>query len=472
MKKNFIISILIICMLLFPIICYAEEEGTLDYIPNVTLKYDQSKQQVLDELPIVGGKAFFIAEPTTGKVIYEKNAHEAMYPASTTKILTALVVLENCKMDDTAIVSQRAISLVPEGYSNARLQVGEELSILDLLYALLIPSANEAANVLAEHVSGSVEAFAELCNNRAKELGCEDLHFVNPNGIHDTNHFCTAYDLYLIAKECQKYDVFNEIVKTTSYTLPATDIYPENRIIKTTNDLLKSGTYYYEYCTGIKTGTTTPAGQCLVASSSKDGIDLISVILGGGTKVNGLAERFYDTRELFEFAYNSYSVKQICEQGKKVATIEVGKATKNTRLLDVVVDTDISTIVPNSFDVEKLEANIVLQDDIMAPIAKNQVLGQISYNADGLVYTTNIIANSSVEKIPYTLYSIIILGVFVLTIIIMIIIIVKSKKRRKMVVAICCIILILEIVGLFFINKKGYQTTLTKVNPIENISID
>ncbi len=472
MKKTFIISLLIICMLIFPIICYAEEVDTLEYIPNITFKYYPEKQKELEGLPLLGCKAIYIAEPITGKVIYEKNAHEELYPASTTKILTALLVLENCKMEDTTIVSQRAISLVPEGYSNANLQVGEELTIKDLLYALLLPSANEAANVLAEHVSGSVEAFAELCNNRAKELGCEKLHFVNPNGIHETNHVCTAYDLFLVARECQKHELFNEIVKTTSYTLPSTDIYPGKRTIKTTNDLLVPGTYYYEYCTGIKTGTTTPAGQCLVASSSKDGINLISVVLGGRTNIKGLAERFYDTKELFEFTYNSYSIKEICEQGKKVASLEVGKGTKDTKLLDVVIDTDISTIVPNSLDVENLQALVDLKEDIQAPIAKNQVLGQVSYNADGLIYTTNIIANSSVEKIPYTLYMAIILGVFVFTIIIMIIVIVKSKKKRKIVVAICFILLVLEIVGLFFIYQIGYQTTLTKVNPIENVSIE
>ncbi len=152
---------------------------------------------------------------------------------------------------------------------------------INLLYALILPSANEAANVLAEHVSGSVESFAQLCNDRAKQLGCETLHFTNANGMQDENYYCSAYDLYLIAKECRKHEIFNDIVKTKTYTLPSTDIYPNKRTIKTTNELLLSGKYNYEYCTGIKTGYTTLAGECIVASSSCNNMDLISVVLGG-----------------------------------------------------------------------------------------------------------------------------------------------------------------------------------------------
>ena len=153
MKKKILISLLIGFMILTPISAFAEVKTLQDYESNVTFKYVPEDQKTLDNIPEVGCKAVYIAEPTTGKVLYEKNAHEKMYPASTTKILTALVVLENCKLDETAIVSQNAIDLVPSDYTNAKLQAGESHTIKDLLYALLLPSANEAANVLAEHVS-------------------------------------------------------------------------------------------------------------------------------------------------------------------------------------------------------------------------------------------------------------------------------------------------------------------------------
>lgn len=437
MKKRIFISLVAIFILLFSINVYANEiDTTSNKLINkakVTIEYKKDEQSILDGIPRIGCKAAYIAEPNTGKVIYEKNAHEKMYPASTTKILTALVVLENCKPTDTAIVSKKAIDLVPSGYSNAKLQAGEELEISSLLYALLIPSANEAANVLAEHVSGSIEDFAELCNKRAKELGCEKLHFVNANGIHDKDHYCSAYDLYLIAKECQKYEIFNEIVKTKSFTVPATNVYrKKDRTFTNTNSLLLPGSsnYYYPYCTGIKTGHTTPAGNCLVASSSYNNIDLISVVLGGGTNSKGLNERFYDTKQLFEFAYKNYSIKKIVDEKAVLATINVAKATKDTSSLDIIVDTNISSIVPNDLNKENIKKEITLDEEIIAPIKQNQVLGQITFKADGLNYTTNLIASHEVKKIPYWIYNSLFVGA-VLIFLIIIIVVIKSKKKRE-----------------------------------------
>ena len=452
MKKRFFISLIIIFILLSPINIYANEfvitpnntsdesslddslaysDGKSDYESNVILEYKQDEQSIMNGIPEIGCKAAYIAEPTTGKVIYEKNSHEKMFPASTTKILTALVVLENCKLTDKAVVSKKAIDLVPSGYSNAKLQVGEELDILSLLYALLVPSANEAANVLAEHVSGSVEDFAELCNNRAKELGCETLHFVNPNGIHNDEHYCSAYDLYLIAKECQKYETFNEIVKTKSFTLPATNVYPKNDRTFTNTNLLLLPSFpkvYYQYCTGIKTGHTTPAGDCLVASSSYKNINLISVVLGGKTNSKGLNERFYDTTQLFEFVYNNYSIKTIADEKDVFTTINVKNATKDTSSLDVITGTNISSIVPNNFNKDNVQVVISLDEEIKAPIKQNQVLGKIIFKADGLNYTTDLIASHEVEKKPFWIYNSIFVGVVFLFLII--IVIVKKLKER------------------------------------------
>ena len=425
MKKNILISIIVICMIFTPMGVYASV--------RVNLVYEPEQQQVLDNLPQIGCKAAYVANPVTGKVFYEKNAHQKMYPASTTKILTALVVLEKCKLTDKAKVSQKALDSVPSGYSNAKLQVGEELTIETLLQALLIPSANEAANVLAEHVSGSVEAFAELCNTRAKELGCETLHFVNPNGLHDENHYCSAYDLYLIAKECQKYDAFNEIVKTKSFKVPATNIYPANdRTFTNTNELLLSNAknYYYQYCTGIKTGHTTPAGECLVASSSKDNIDLISVVLGGGTNSKGLNERFYDTKQLYEFVYDNYSYKEITKEKNVITNINVEKATKDTASLDVIINKSISTIIPNSLDISKISSNIELNKEIVAPIKQNEVLGYVTYEVDGLNHTEKLIASHDVEKQPFWIYNSAVIGGILLVLIILVVVIKSRKKKR------------------------------------------
>lgn len=426
MRKKVLVYVLIIFMIILPISVYAENnvDSNYDanYKANVTLKYNKEEQKKLENIPNVGCKAVYIANPDTGKVIYEKNAHEKMYPASTTKVLTALLTLENCKMTDKAVVSQHAIDLVPEGYSNASLKAKEEHTIKDLLYALLLPSANEAANVLAEHISGSIEEFAQLCNKRAKELGCETLNFVNANGLHDENHYCSAYDLYLIAKECQKYDVFNEIVKTKTYSLPSTKLYTGKRILNNTNELLLPGTYYYSHCTGIKTGHTTPAGECLVASSSYNDMNLICVVLGGNLKNSlGLNERFYDTKKLFEFTYNNYSIKQIAKYGQSVATIKVKKASKENDIVDAIVDTNISAILPNDIEKENISSEISINEDIVAPIKKNQVLGQITYYADGIAYTTNVIAGNSVEMRIWVQVLVVTLLIFGIVIIIILI---------------------------------------------------
>ena len=474
MKKKIIISLLILFIMLMPIGIYAENNLESNYKANVTIKYVQEDQKEIKGIMQVGCKAVYIAEPNTGKVFYEKNAHEKMYPASTTKILTALVVLENCKLEDKAVVSKKAIDLVPSDYSNAKLQVGEELSISDLLYALLIPSANEAANVLAEHVSGSIEAFAELCNKRARELGCETLHFVNPNGIHDENHYCSAYDLYLIAKECRKYEAFNEIVKTKSFTLPATNIYTKNdRTFMNRNEMLLSGTYHYSNCTGIKTGHTSYAGECFVGSSSYNDMDLISVVLGGKEKNSkGLNDRFYDTRKLYDFVYDNYSIKEIAGYGDTAVTITVGKATKETEILEAIVDTDILAVVPNDIDKENVQSSIYINEDIVAPINQNEVLGHITYYVDGLVYQTNIIASHSVEKIPYGLYNILAIAIVIITLAIFYIILKKSKRHRNIVFIIEIIIFIAICVFVIPLVKNNVNNAETKVIPANNVKLE
>ena len=452
-------------ILLIPINVHAEEV-------DIVLEYAKDEQSEADNIPTLGSKAVFIANPDTGKVFYEMNAHEKMYPASTTKILTALVTLENCQMTDVATVSQRALDLVPPGYSNANLQAGETLTIKDLLYALLLPSANEAANVLAEHVSGSVEEFVELCNRRALELGCETLHFTNTNGMHDENHYCSAYDLYLIAKECQKYDIFNEIVKTRTYTLPSTDLYPGERVIKNTNELIHPGTYYYSNCTGIKTGHTTPAGECLVASSSFGNINLISVVLGGETvNSQGLNDRFCDSKNLFEFIYNNYEIKKIADQRDVIATLIVGKAVKHERILDLIVDTDIATIVPKDVNKENIKMTVKINPDIVAPIEQNEVLGQVTYHADGLNYTTDIIAKNSVEKLPFAIYNAIVAGSFGLLLIIFIALL-RVFKRHRIVVLIFEIIVITIICVILNIKVKKFKESFeTQINLAPNVTI-
>ena len=290
----------------------------------------------------VNAKAAIIVESNTGKVIYEKGANNKNYPASVTKILTAIIVIENCKMDDVATVSREAISQIPSGYVIAPLYVGEEMTVKDLLYALMLKSANDAAYVLAEHVGGSVEGFSIMMNSKAKELGCKNTHFINPNGIHDSNHYTTAYDMYLISNYAMKNKTFAKIVSTNKYTLSATNKYRlRNRVMTNTNVLINPNSLYYnKYVKGIKTGTTKQAKNCLVSSASKDGLDFFTVVLGAETKYS----KFSETNKMIKYAFDNYTLTEVHKKDDKIKTVEVDKATKETKNLDLVISDEIITM--------------------------------------------------------------------------------------------------------------------------------
>ena len=383
--------------------------------------------------PNVNAGAIYSVELSTGKVIYERNAHEKKFPASTTKVMTALLTLENCQLTDTATASYNAISIIPSGYSTAKIQVGETLTIEDLLYALMLPSANEAANILAEHIAGSVSSFATMMNTRAEELGCENTHFVNPNGIHNDDHYTTAYDLYLITREAMKNEAFRKIVSTTTYTLPSTEKYEDNdRICKNTNQLIhpdkssKPSNYYYKYCIGVKTGYTTQAQNCLVSVASKDGLEFLNVVLDGGSTEDGLNVRFTDSIELFNFAYDNYSMDILKAENDIVKTVEVKGATKKTANLELLSKNALTAFHNHEIDLKTLEPEITFIENFKAPIKKGTVVGTAKYTVDDLVYETEIIAGSDVEK-SYLGVILIVAGIAVL----MVAVVISPKKKKK-----------------------------------------
>ncbi len=291
------------------------------------------------------------------------------------------------------------------GYTNANIQVGEELTINQLLHVLLINSANEAANILAEHIAGSVDAFANIMNAKATELGCLNTHFVNPNGVHNEKHYSTAYDLALMGRYAMQNETFREIVNTTFYTLPATNKYPKNdRVFATTNELIKPDTsdkvdnYYYEYTTGIKTGYTNAAKNCIVASSKKDGTEYIVVILGAGTTENGLSARYLDCKNLFNYAFENYNVKTLHEANSVLKNTKVSNASLSTKNLNIIVQDDISVLLKNDTDVNSIVPNVELNSDLKAPIAEGSVIGKVTYAVDGNEYSSVLLAGSNVVK--------------------------------------------------------------------------
>ncbi len=350
--------------------------------------------------PSIASSSAILVESSTGKILYEKNAYEKMYPASTTKVMTAILVLENCDLNEMATVSHNAIYSLPSGYVNANLQKGEEISIKDLMYALMVKSANDAAIVLAEHIGGSVEGFADKMNQKALELGCKNTHFVNPNGIHNDNHYSTAYDLYLMASYGMKNETFRKYVSTASYTLPSTNLYPTtDRICITTNDMIRPKSKYYdENVIGIKTGYTTEAKNCLIAGSQKNNTELISVVLHSGTNAEGASERYVDTKALFDYGFEDFAFADVLKKNDVVDTIEIKNGKKNTKSLDLVAKETLSDYFNKELDLESLSPKINLNEDLLAPISSGTVLGNVSYTIDEKEYTTELLASHDVEK--------------------------------------------------------------------------
>jgi len=338
-----------------------------------------------------------LAQTDTGKIIYERNADERIYPASLTKLMTAVLVVENCELDDIVTVSENAVFSVPSGYVNANLQVGEELTVEDLLYVMLISSANDAANALAEHVGGNIESFSTMMNSRAKELGCTGSNFTNPSGLHQEEHYTTTRDLFLISQKAISNNLIKKIVGTELYTLPSTNKYTgEKRIFATTNYMIRPSLkkYYYEYCIGAKTGYTGEAKNCVVEFANKDGIELIAIVMGENTKVKG--QKFLNSKKMFEYVFENYENFEVVKQNEKQDTIKINNGTKDSKMLDVIYKDDIC-ILRAKVDNAEIERNIEYTK-VTAPIQKGDIIGKVTYKYDGIEYSSELIANNNVEE--------------------------------------------------------------------------
>lgn len=360
-----------------------------------------------------------LIDSKTGKILLQKDMNKQLYPASTTKILTAIIAIEKLDLNSKLTASRSAVMAIPSGYSNAGIKIGENLSVNDLLEMFLIHSANEVGYIFAEEISGNIDNFANLMNQKATELGCTNTHFTNPSGIHDTNHYSTAYDMALIARYCMKNETFRNIVNKKSCKFSATELYPEERYFKNTNSLLDtSNKYYYEYAIGIKTGFTTQAKNCLIASAKKDGIELIAVMLGAEATENGLSGRYVDAKNLFNYGFENYEIKEFLKENTKIKEIEIKNATKDTKKLNLIAKTSLSALFQSNFNISILNPSIEIEENLKAPIAKDTVLGKISYNIDGITYESDLIAENDIIK--SNLFEVILQIIFAIIVLILI----------------------------------------------------
>ena len=266
---------------------------------------EETTEEAKDEhgFPAISCNSAIVMDAVTGQVLYEKDAYSKQYPASTTKIMTALVALEQGNMTDTLIMSENAIWGIDRDSSNIGLDVGETINMTDGLYAILMSSANEVCVATAEHISGSTEAYVSLMNEKAKDIGCTNTNFVNVNGLHNENHYTCAYDLAIMARTALENDTFREISACTYYEIPPTNLINDTRYLWQNNELIcGTSDYYYSYCTGGKTGYTDEAGGTLVSWATYNDMELICVVMNTQPKNN----IFADSIKLYNYMFYNY----------------------------------------------------------------------------------------------------------------------------------------------------------------------
>lgn len=293
--------------------------------------------------------AGIIMDAHSGTVLYGKNIHETYAPASITKVLTALIVLEHCSLDETVTFSQNAVYNVESNSSSAGYDTGDTASVKDCLYALLLKSANESANALAEHISGTTEEFAKLMNEKAAQLGCQDSHFSNPSGLNDENHYVSAYDMALITKAAFENAEFSKIVATTYYELPPNKKNPEGQGISPGNKMVKKNwpDQYRADVIGGKTGYTSIALNTLVIGAQQGDTKFITVIL------HSSATQYNDTKALLNFGFANFKSVKIADYDKTFSTIGddlkiSGLPTSDKQVL--TIDPDSRIILPMTAD--------------------------------------------------------------------------------------------------------------------------
>lgn len=350
-----------------------------------------------------------LVDANYGEVLYDKKADEKAYPASITKVMTALLVLE--AIDSGKLTKDQQITAGPTtlqdmsgNYSTANLEPGDVLTVEQLLYCLLLPSANEAGNILAVAVDGSIEAFVEHMNTRAAELGCKGTHFVNPHGLHDPDHYTTAYDISLYMTEALKHELFRTIIHTATYVLPATAHMGEQTFYNT-NALISNfhySGYVYDKCIGGKTGTTDEAGRCLVAAAESGDTLLISVILGSGVVDPNGAKRqgqFTESTKLLKWGFDNFRRVTISQGNDPVDKVAVTLSRQADEVM-VKPEGEVVRTLPKDLDPSLIETTIHLNSDtVEAPVEEGQVLGTMTLSYEGTDYgSLDLVAVTSVER--------------------------------------------------------------------------
>lgn len=344
--------------------------------------------------PAIGAQSAILLEANTGVVLYAKNIHERLYPASTTKLMTCLIAAENSDLHETVTFSHDAVFSLEPGSSNIGIDPGQAMPMEECLYGILVASANEVANAVAEHVAGSRDAFADMMNEKAAALGCKDTHFVNAHGLYDDNHYTSAYDLALIAKAFFQNELLSKIGNTASHHFKPTSSQPDDFTVRNKHQLI-TGEIPCEGIKGGKTGYTDEARQTLVSCAERNGMKLICVVMKEESP-----DQFRDTVKLFDYGFANFSVANISENETKY-TVEstsffhdAGDIFGSSKPI-LSLNEDSYLILPKTVDFDDLTSEISYDD-----LQKGQA-AKITYSYHGAYIGTASINLTSVEQTGY-----------------------------------------------------------------------
>ena len=385
-----ILNLAFVCLFIPPRRSPPEDPALLTSLPDISrdmtvhtgIIYPDTfdrEQALAVSAPVINARSACVMDFKTGTVLYEKNAFVKRPMASTTKIMTAIIAIENCSLDARVPISGRAACM---GGSEMGLRAGSNIRMEDLLYGLMMCSGNDAAVAIAEYCAGSVQEFARMMNEKAREIGAYETSFSNPHGLDAEGHYTTAYDLAKITRYALSNPVFNRIVKTREY-------YFEGRTLTNTNEMLG----LYEGADGVKTGYTGQAGRCLVTSATRNNMRLISTVLFCDSK----SLRSQSSMRVLDYAFESYRYVKLLDMGSIMGHVPVTRA-RAAEAIPAGVAADVKAVIKNQ-EIDMLSTRVSLPAELQAPIRKGTILGTVSvYKGEEIIAESPLIAMGSAER--------------------------------------------------------------------------
>lgn len=387
--------------------------------------------------PAIVANSAIVIDAKTGHILYGKNEHARCYPASITKVMTCMVALEHVNLNDTITFSENAIWGIERDSNHIALDVGEQITAEQCLYAVMLQSANEASWGIAEHVSGSLEDFTNLMNAKALALGCKDTNFVNANGLHDENHYTTAYDMALIMKAAVQNPMFLTITETKYYQIPPTNLCEEQRDLwHQLKMLYPTSSYYYEPVVSGKTGFTDQAHNTLVTYAEKNGMELICVILD----CEGAANGYNDSIALYDYYFNNYTYAYPLQTFNPNTQNHTDYIVNNFyrgldhNTLNLTVDNDLAVVVPRNMDA----AALTTQTSYYTTLEDN-IVGKVS-----VLYNGTVLGESDIQYSDMTINGEVLRWGFTPE---------EKKKRTNITLIVAISVVVVVAVGLFIVFR-------------------